>query len=154
MVKAGPIVVTSKTAFTLSERYLACSREIKSLESGLKNVHQAGSQSGVRGGKEAKNVCAGNGARLLYARDLSDGVTVAQGPLEAFVMVRIHVGQPIFQQSRGPPFPHSFRTKMRCTWSKRETPEDRQASEGRGGDLRVGQRAPRSFKNSRRELDP
>jgi hypothetical protein len=27
---------------------------------------------------------------------LSDGVTVAQGPLEAFVMVRIHVGQPIF----------------------------------------------------------
>ena len=26
---------------------------------------------------------------------LSDGVMVAQGPLEAFVMVRIHVGQPI-----------------------------------------------------------
>jgi hypothetical protein len=26
---------------------------------------------------------------------VSDGVTVAQGPLEAFVMVRIHVGQPI-----------------------------------------------------------
>ena len=115
MVKAGPIVVTSKTAFTLSERYLACSREIRSLESGPKNVHQAGSQSGVRGGKEAKNVCAGNGARLLYARGLSDGVTVAQGPLEAFVMVRIHVGQPIFQENREAPsqspFPNSFRTK-------------------------------------------
>jgi hypothetical protein len=27
---------------------------------------------------------------------VSDGVTVAQGPLEAFVMVRIHVGQPFF----------------------------------------------------------
>jgi hypothetical protein len=26
---------------------------------------------------------------------LSDGVTVAQGPLEAFVLVRIQVGQPI-----------------------------------------------------------
>ncbi len=26
---------------------------------------------------------------------LSDGVMVAQGPLEAFVMVRIHVGQPL-----------------------------------------------------------
>ena len=32
--------------------------------------------------------------RLIWAR-MSDGVTVAQGPLEAFVMVRIHVGQPI-----------------------------------------------------------
>ena len=31
------------------------------------------------------------GKTRLY---LSDGVTVAQGPLEAFVMVRIHVGQP------------------------------------------------------------
>jgi hypothetical protein len=29
---------------------------------------------------------------------VSDGVTVAQGPLEAFVMVRIHVGQPIFTE--------------------------------------------------------
>jgi hypothetical protein len=28
---------------------------------------------------------------------LSGGVMVAQGPLEAFVMVRIHAGQPIFQ---------------------------------------------------------
>lgn len=27
---------------------------------------------------------------------LSDGVMVAQGSLEAFVMVRIHVGQPLF----------------------------------------------------------
>ena len=26
---------------------------------------------------------------------VSDGVMVAQGPLEAFVMVRIHVGQPL-----------------------------------------------------------
>lgn len=30
---------------------------------------------------------------LLFRR-LSDGVTVAQSPLEALVMVRIHVGQP------------------------------------------------------------
>ncbi len=29
-------------------------------------------------------------------RALSDGVMVAQGSLEAFVMVRIHVGQPTF----------------------------------------------------------
>jgi hypothetical protein len=32
---------------------------------------------------------------LVCELRLSDGVTVAQGPLEAFVMVRIHVGQPI-----------------------------------------------------------
>ena len=31
---------------------------------------------------------------------LSDGVMVAQGPLEAFVMVRIHVGQPTSQGQR------------------------------------------------------
>jgi len=35
---------------------------------------------------------------LVCGLRLSDGVTVAQGPLEAFVMVRIHVGQPIFTQ--------------------------------------------------------
>jgi hypothetical protein len=99
MVKAGPIVVTSKTAFTLSEVCLACSRERMSLESGSKNVHQAGSESRLQGGASAKNVCAWDGRRLLYARGLSDGVTVAQGPLEAFVMVRIHVGQPIFPRN-------------------------------------------------------
>src|SRR5687768_15548465 len=36
---------------------------------------------------------------------LSDGVTVAQGPLEAFVMVRIHVGQPTSLPRRGIPNP-------------------------------------------------
>ena len=65
-----------------------------SLERLAKNVHQASSQNGFQGVEEAKNVCAGVGARLVYARGLSRGVTVAQGPLEAFVMVRIHVGQP------------------------------------------------------------
>ena len=34
-----------------------------------------------------------------YFRErLSGGVMVAQGPLEAFVMVRIHAGQPVFQR--------------------------------------------------------
>src|SRR5262245_41456656 len=33
------------------------------------------------------------GSKLLFG-GLSDGVTVAQGPLEAFVLVRIQVGQP------------------------------------------------------------
>jgi hypothetical protein len=32
--------------------------------------------------------------RDTLVRRLSGGVTVAQGPLEAFVMVRIHAGQP------------------------------------------------------------
>jgi hypothetical protein len=32
---------------------------------------------------------------ILVFPCLSDGVTVAQCPLEAFVMVRIHVGQPV-----------------------------------------------------------
>ncbi len=40
----------------------------------------------VAGARETANLAA----------PLSDGVTVAQGPLEAFVMVRIHVGQPFF----------------------------------------------------------
>src|SRR4030095_6355759 len=31
---------------------------------------------------------------VTYRNGLSGGVTVAQGPLEAFVMVRIHAGQP------------------------------------------------------------
>jgi hypothetical protein len=35
----------------------------------------------------------------IFSGGLSDGVMVAQGPLEAFVMVRIHVGQPKFPQS-------------------------------------------------------
>src|SRR5580700_3196846 len=34
-------------------------------------------------------------AERYFCPGLSDGVMVAQGPLEAFVMVRIHVGQPI-----------------------------------------------------------
>ena len=37
---------------------------------------------------------------------LSGGVMVAQGPLEAFVMVRIHAGQPIqlkIQKEKGSP---------------------------------------------------
>jgi hypothetical protein len=33
---------------------------------------------------------------------LSDGVMVAQGPLEAFVMVRIHVGQPTLNLRSSP----------------------------------------------------
>ena len=32
---------------------------------------------------------------LIWSLRMSDGVTVAQGPLEAFVLVRIQVGQPI-----------------------------------------------------------
>src|SRR5882672_7531363 len=35
------------------------------------------------------------GVKAILKAVLSDGVTVAQGPLEAFVMVRIHVGQPL-----------------------------------------------------------
>lgn len=31
-----------------------------------------------------------------FGNGVSGGVTVAQGPLEAFVMVRIHAGQPTF----------------------------------------------------------
>lgn len=34
-----------------------------------------------------------------FAPALSDGVMVAQGSLEAFVMVRIHVGQPFLNSS-------------------------------------------------------
>ena len=98
-MKAGlnELLGVKETAFTSQRTLLACSHEDWSLESRAETVHQAGSQSGVRGGTRAKNVCARCGARLLYARGLSDGVTVAQGPLEAFVMVRIHVGQPIFK---------------------------------------------------------
>ena len=94
-MKAGPngVTVTGPPSRP-SELFLACSHEKTSLVSSLKNVHQAPSQSGIRGGAAPKNVCAGHYPRLLYARGLSDGVTVAQGPLEAFVMVRIHVGQP------------------------------------------------------------
>ena len=36
----------------------------------------------------------------ILKRGLSDGVTVAQLPLEEFVMVRIHVGQPILLRKR------------------------------------------------------
>ena len=36
----------------------------------------------------------GGGTSVDFAR-LSGGVMVAQGPLEAFVMVRIHAGQPL-----------------------------------------------------------
>ena len=43
-------------------------------------------------------------------RGLSDGVTVAQGPLEAFVMVRIHVGQPISAKLR---CPYSLQSNLR-----------------------------------------
>jgi hypothetical protein len=42
-----------------------------------------------------KILFASGGAPAYFMPALSDGVTVAQGPLEAFVMVRIHVGQPI-----------------------------------------------------------
>ena len=34
-------------------------------------------------------------AERYFGIGLSGGVMVAQGPLEAFVMVRIHVGQPL-----------------------------------------------------------
>ena len=37
---------------------------------------------------------------LVHYQRLSDGVTVAQGPLEAFVLVRIQVGQPILPGER------------------------------------------------------
>ena len=39
----------------------------------------------------------GGGTSVDFAR-LSGGVMVAQGPLEAFVMVRIHAGQPLKPQ--------------------------------------------------------
>ena len=49
---------------------------------------------------------------------MSDGVTVAQGPLEAFVMVRIHVGQPILPRKEGEmrlsaQIPSKIRVKMK-----------------------------------------
>src|SRR5580765_1935059 len=41
--------------------------------------------------------CFARGAGLdRFSIGVSGGVTVAQGPLEAFVMVRIHAGQPTF----------------------------------------------------------
>ena len=38
-------------------------------------------------------LCADSARKLIWV-SLSGGVMVAQGPLEAFVMVRIHAGQP------------------------------------------------------------
>jgi hypothetical protein len=36
--------------------------------------------------------------RLVFKPGLSDGVMVAHSPLEAIVMVRVHVGQPNYRQ--------------------------------------------------------
>ena len=49
-------------------------------------------------GKSGKVLAQNKGIGILK-RGLSDGVTVAQLPLEEFVMVRIHVGQPLFFSS-------------------------------------------------------
>jgi hypothetical protein len=60
---------------------------------------------------------ARDGRLVTVAIGLSGGVTVAQGPLEAFVMVRIHAGQPVFlSKSRQPAsltqIPHRFRPSL------------------------------------------
>ena len=41
-----------------------------------------------------EKVCSHAFGAYIISRGLSDGVMVAQSPLEALVMVRIHVGQP------------------------------------------------------------
>ena len=43
---------------------------------------------------------AGGTVPARFSSGLSDGVMVAQGSLEAFVMVRIHVGQPTQTDNR------------------------------------------------------
>src|SRR3977135_2513572 len=43
----------------------------------------------------SKFIFAPGGTKVSFNRDLSGGVMVAQGPLDAFVMVRIHAGQPV-----------------------------------------------------------
>src|ERR1700759_929211 len=46
--------------------------------------------------EKTTEICfAPKGGQSYFCCGLSDGVMVAQGPLEAFVMVRIHVGQPL-----------------------------------------------------------
>ena len=51
-------------------------------------------------------------AERYFCPGLSDGVMVAQGPLEAFVMVRIHVGQPILLIKATLPISDTLLTKI------------------------------------------
>ena len=61
-----------------------------------KNESPADSTFPVRNSTERRQCFffARGGVVATVPAGMSDGVMVAQGPLEAFVMVRIHVGQP------------------------------------------------------------
>ena len=83
-------------AFTSQRTNLGLLARGRKIEKSRLKCPSGGLPNGHSGPEQAKNVCAAPTRRILYARGLSDGVTVAQGPLEAFVMVRIHVGQPNF----------------------------------------------------------
>ena len=56
-----------------------------------------------------------------FLLQLSGGVTVAQGPLEAFVMVRIHAGQPLFLTKI--PHENAGEDKTRKCFAKNPNPE-------------------------------